>query len=253
MLKFNLVDNALDSLEHAIGHITGKKTLVIGDYKRIIQDLAHVSELLLKERLRMIHPAFLFSNVDKFPSKDAHTVSAEQALERLKTIGDIIFEKEDHSALENIRKKRNEITHFEFSLNEDEARIIIGSILVFIFRFSCDEIGLDWADRRLTDPSWNKLREYAEFYKAQLKLILDTIDNGQIPTMECPTCHNETFDLEAEICLLCGHKEDVLECKRCKSSYMDSMIKYEEAELCPECEWKDDYVFGSFILWRMLS
>lgn len=32
MLKFNLVENALDSLEHAITTLTSKKNLETGDY-----------------------------------------------------------------------------------------------------------------------------------------------------------------------------------------------------------------------------
>ncbi len=69
MLKFSLVENALDSLEHA------NDDLQTGDYKRVILDLAHAAELLLKERLRIIHPAFVLSNIDKYPSQHAHTVN----------------------------------------------------------------------------------------------------------------------------------------------------------------------------------
>ena len=87
MLKFNLIENALDSLEHAIDHLTAKIDLAMSDYKRVITDLAHVAELLFKERLHMIHPAFILSNVDKYPSTSAHTVSAENALSRLKKLG----------------------------------------------------------------------------------------------------------------------------------------------------------------------
>ncbi|MCP4552896.1 MAG: hypothetical protein GY834_12835 [Bacteroidetes bacterium] len=36
-----------------------------GDWKRIIVDLAHVVELLVKEKLRRVHPAFVFNNADK--------------------------------------------------------------------------------------------------------------------------------------------------------------------------------------------
>jgi len=63
MQKFNLVENALDSLEHAIEHLTlGGKT-TSGDLKRAILDLSHVAELLFKEKLRTIHPAFVLANV----------------------------------------------------------------------------------------------------------------------------------------------------------------------------------------------
>ncbi|MEW8275990.1 MAG: hypothetical protein AB2733_18095 [Candidatus Thiodiazotropha taylori] len=246
MLKLNLIENALDSLEHAIEHLTAKPSLVASDYKRVITDLAHVAELLFKERLRMIHPAFILSNVDKYPSMSAHTVSAENALNRLKSLENIQFSDTDQSALRSIREKRNEIEHYEFHADEIEAKIIIGNILVFIFKFSCDEIGLNWADRRLNDPSWSKLNEYAEFFEAQLTHILETLSDSDLPVVECPMCSNETFDLESEVCLLCGHREEVLECVRCKADYLFSNVEYEEAGLCPKCEWEDGYAAANF-------
>ncbi|MCH7499024.1 MAG: hypothetical protein IH886_03305 [Nitrospinae bacterium] len=241
MLKFNLIENALDSLEHAIGHLTVQEDFIAGDYKRIILDLSHVAELLFKERLRIIHPAFVLSNVDKYPSTSAYTVSAVVALNRLQKIGGIEFNEVDQSALKNIREKRNEIEHYEFTISEDEAKVVIGNILVFIFRFSCDEIGLDWADRRLNDPAWSKLNKYAAFYEAQRKHILETLLDSGLLTIDCPICRNDTFDLESAVCLLCGHREEVLRCVNCKADYLHSNVEYEDAGLCPKCEWEDGY------------
>jgi len=241
MHNFNLIENALDSLEHAIGHLTASDGKKAGDFKRVILDLSHVAELLFKERLRKIHPAFVLTNVDKYPSTTAHTISAADALQRLQKIGGVEFKETDQSALKTIREKRNEIEHYEFAISEDEAKVVIGNVLVFIFRFSCDELGLDWADRRLNDPAWAKLNEYAEFYEAQRSHILDTLVDSDIPTIDCPMCHNDTFDLEAEVCLLCGHREEVLQCVQCKTDYLYSDIEYEDAGLCPKCEWEDGY------------
>lgn len=246
MLKFNLIQNASDSFEHAIEHLTARKKLSTGDYKRVFLDLSHVSELLFKERLRMIHPAFVLTNVDKYPSSSAHTVSAEVALSRLQKIGGIEFNETDKSALKIMRDKRNEIEHFEFTIAEKEARVTIGNILVFIFRFSCDEIGIDWASRRLDDPKWFKLNEYAEFYEKQKEHVLETIYGSGLPMLDCPMCNNETFDVEAEVCLLCGHREDVLECSVCKADYLFSSTEFEAGEICPACEWKEGYAAANF-------
>jgi hypothetical protein len=246
MHKFNLIENALDSLEHAIVHLTKSNGLEKGDYKRVILDLSHVAELLFKERLKMIHPAFVLSDIDKFPSLNAHTVGAEEAIKRLQKIGGIEFREEDKAALKIIREKRNQIEHYEFDLSEIEARVVIGNVLVFIFRFSCDEVGLDWADRRLNDSTWRKLNEYAEFYEAQRAHILEVLFDSELPIEECPMCHNETFDLESEVCVLCGHREEVLTCSICKSNYLYSNVKYEEAGLCPKCEYEDGYAVTHF-------
>lgn len=241
MQKLNLIENARDSLEHAIDHMVGRGDIQAGDYKRIILDLSHVAELLFKERLRAIHPALVLSNVDKYPNTNAHTVSAEVALARLQKIGGVEFKQGDASALKTIRSKRNEIEHYEFTINDKEARIVIGDVLCFLFRFSCDELGLDWANERLNNPKWTRLIEYTEFYEAQLAHISETIDESEIYVIDCPTCCNETFDVESEVCLLCGHSEEVLECNLCKANYLHSTVEYEDAGLCQECEYKDGY------------
>lgn len=241
MQKFNLVENALDSLEHAIEHLTASKAISNSDLKRAILDLSHVAELLFKERLRRIHPAFVLANVDKYPSSNAFTVGAEDALKRLARIGGVEFHEEDQSALKTIREMRNEIEHYEFELSESEAKIVIGNVLVFILRFSCDELGLDWSERRINDPKWKRLNDYAEFFKAQLAQIIESIDGSGIPTTDCPVCRNDTFDMEAEVCLLCGHREEVLKCERCGKGYLYSNVEYEEAGLCEKCEWDDGY------------
>ncbi len=246
MHQFTLIENALDSLEHAIVHLNESQELCIGDCKRVIIDLSHVAELLFKERLRMIHPAFVLSDIDNYPSSTAHTVGAAKALQRLQKIGGIEFEDEDQAALKTIREKRNEIEHYEFKISEKEAKVVIGNVLVFIFKFALDEVGLDWAARRIEDPAWAKLNEFAEFYQVQRAYILDTLWDSNLPIQNCPMCHNNTFDIESEVCVLCGHREDVLECKRCKADYLYSDVEYENAGLCPKCEWDDGYAAAHF-------
>lgn len=243
---FNLVENALDSLEHAIKHLTVKTGPSPWDYKRVIIDLAHVAELLFKERLRRIHPAFVLENIDKFPSSAARTVSAADAINRLARIGHIDFEPSDISALKTVREIRNEIEHYEFRFSENESKVVIGNVLVFIFKFSLEELDLDWAERRINDPRWIKLNEYASFYEAQKKHLVDTLLNSEVFTIICPVCHNDLFDTEAEVCLLCGHREEVFECNGCKSPYINSDVQNDESGYCPRCEWQDGFAAANF-------
>lgn len=245
MNTFNLVENALDSFEHAIAHLTNTAGVTPGDFKRVIVDLSHVAELLFKERLRRIHPAFVLSNVDKYPSTTAFTVSAKDALHRLIKIGEVEFSDADESALKTIREKRNEIEHYEFEISEVEAKVLIGNVLVFIFKFSCNELGLNWAERRLNDAKWSKLNEYAEFFEAERDRIIEEICDGGIATIECPLCFNETFDVEAAVCLLCGHREDVFQCSRCEREYLISNAGNLD-EMCSSCEYEEGYAAANF-------
>lgn len=242
MLKFNLVENALDSLEHAIEHLNAEQVGPPrpGTFKRVIRDLAHVAELLLKERLRRIHPAFVFSNVDKYPS-GRHTVSARQALERLRQIGCVEFKDADRGALKTMRNMRNEIEHYEFDIKVTEAKVVVGGVLAFIFRFASNELQLDWAERRLSDPEWVQLNDYTEFYVAQRKSVLEALDASGALTTECPRCYDEVFDIELERCALCGHVDEIFQCPSCNTDYFLSDTAFEDTELCPRCAWEDAY------------
>jgi len=131
-VKFDLIENARDSLRHAVDHLTGAGKPGPGDLKRAIRDIAQVVELLLKERLRRIHQAFVWENVDKYPLSDSPTVSAEKAVTRLQHLGGIILPEKSRKTIVAARTLRNAIEHFEFSLDLQEARGIVGRLLSFI-------------------------------------------------------------------------------------------------------------------------
>lgn len=243
MHKFNLVENAKDSLSHAIEHLGPVNQNSTGDWKRIIVDLAHVVELLAKELLRRIHPAFVFNNIDKYPSNEAFTVGADLAFTRLQKIGDISFSDADIKAVKSAREKRNEIEHFEFSIENHEAKVLVGQVLSFILKFAEEELELEWKSLYFKEgEKWWILYEYKVFYEAYQKSAQEKISENEIPTIECTSCHNDSFDLDNEECLICGHKEEVLDCEWCGASYIYSSCEYDEkACLCPSCEWEDGY------------
>jgi len=242
MHKFNLIDNANDSLEHAIKHMGPINQNGTGDWKRIIVDFAHVVELLFKEKLRQTHPAFVFNDIDKYPANNPFTVGAEKAFKRLQNICNIQFSKDEISAINTAREKRNEIEHFEFSITDQEAKALVGQVLSFIFRFADQHLNLDWQTSHLKDGKWWIFRQYTEFYDDLLCKAQNKIKSEEIYVIECTSCHNETFDIEEGRCLVCGYNEEVLECTWCKKPYIFSSCDYgEEAEICPKCEWKDGY------------
>jgi ribosomal protein L37E len=242
MHRFNLIENANDSLEHAIQHMGPINQNGAGDWKRIIVDFAHVIELLFKEKLRQTHPAFVLENIDKYPSNDPLTVGAEKALKRLQNICNIKFSIKEISAINAAREKRNKIEHFEFSISEHEAKALVGQVLSFILDFADEHLNLDWKASHLKDGKWWIFRQYTEFYEDLLCKAKKKISSEGTYVIKCTSCHNETFDVDEEKCLVCGHSEDVLECKWCKEPYIFSSCEYsEEARLCPGCEWKDGH------------
>jgi hypothetical protein len=240
MHNFNLVENAKDSLCHAIEHLGPVDRNTTGDWKRVIVDLAHVVELLFKEKLRRVHPAFVFNDIDKYPSNDAFTVGAEKAFKRLQKVSGLSFSEADKNAIKAAREKRNEIEHFEFSLENHEAKVLVGQVLSFILTFAEKQLDLQWNSLCFKGGKWWVLTEYKVFYESINKTAQQKIVNNEIPVIECSSCHNESFDIDEQKCLICGHEEDVLDCKWCEAPYIYSTCEYsEEAELCPSCELKE--------------
>lgn len=91
-IEFDLLNNAKDSLRQAVELIATKE--IGSDHARLkhaIKASAHCIELLLKERLRLINPAFVWENVDRYPSLEARTVTVDTAISRLKSIGNVQF------------------------------------------------------------------------------------------------------------------------------------------------------------------
>lgn len=247
MPKFNLIENANDSLTHAIEHMGPVRQNKGGDWKRIIVDFAHVVELLFKEKLRRIHPAFVYSNVDKYPSSDAHTVGAELAFKRLQKIGDITFSQVDISAITTAREKRNEIEHYEFKITDQEAKVLVGKVLSFILQFAEVHLNIDWKSTHLRPGKWYVLSQYTEFYEGLLMQANEKIKKNDIDVISCSSCHSETFDIDEKICLLCGHKEEVFVCNWCGNPYLSSSVASPgEGVLCPSCEWKDGYLGANY-------
>lgn len=247
--KFNLIENAHDSLQHAIEHMKSGHENSIRDWKFIIISLAHVVELLLKEKLRKINPTLIYENIDYKPSINSKTVGAENALTRLENFSNLRFSETDKLAIDIARKKRNQIEHFEFVITEQQAQIITGQAIAFIFRFSKEHLKLDWESKYKFD-NWEVFSENEKFYENQELEANKKIESEQLGIIECPYCCNEFFSTEYEKCLLCGYKEDVLECKQCRSKYLYrrhfSYVEDEDVGLCQDCEREDGYASANF-------
>src|SRR5690606_36020652 len=109
-LTFNLIQNAIDSLERSVDLLAWREEPNEAKrMKQAILSVAHGIELLLKERLRQVHPSLVWENVDKYPSFSARTVTVDTALVRLTNIGGLQFAEEDVKLIRELRDKRNAI------------------------------------------------------------------------------------------------------------------------------------------------
>jgi len=100
-IVFDIMTNATDSLRQAVEILAliQESGTDHGRLKHAITNSAHCVELLLKERLRRINPAFVWENIDRYPNLEARTVTVDTAISRLKAIGGITISPDDERKL----------------------------------------------------------------------------------------------------------------------------------------------------------
>ena len=221
-IKFNLVENAKDSLAHAVEHLTGFEKPTPGDLKRAILDVAHVVELILKERVRRIHRAFIWENIDKYPSLKAQTIGTDKAVSRLLNLEGIALTKDSKKTLLTCRRIRNRIEHFEFEIELKEARVIVGRMLSFIFTFVKSYLEIDLETDFKQDDRWSELMKIHEFWEAHSTALEKQLSKEGTPVCECPSCYAATFDLFGMECAFCGHRQEQIECDICHETVWET-------------------------------
>jgi len=209
-IEFNLLGNARDSLERAFELVAwGDQQQEARRLKQAVQAIAHAIELLLKERLRAVHPCLLWEQVDRYPNLNARTVSAELAADRLQNIGGLRFQASDLALLRSLRATRNAIEHYAWTTTKPEADAIVGRALEFAFHFAKTELSEDYLDYSAhKDGTYAALvASNPEFQRAtharrsHQEVLADPIS----PT--CTFCRARSVDPETRTCKLCGHWE----------------------------------------------
>jgi hypothetical protein len=209
-VEFNLLSNATDSIESAISLIAwGNERDEASRLKQSIQAIAHGIELLLKERLRRIHPVLLWENVDKYPSISARTVNSEGALSRLINIGGLNFPKEDIELIRSLRTTRNAIEHYAWKTTKDEAERIVGQALAFSLDFSSKQLNHSYFgyhsrkdDTFYTLVTSNKI--FAAAMAEREKLVFSAFEQS---SKTCNFCRSIAVNPETGTCSICGHWE----------------------------------------------
>ena len=179
--------------------------------KHAIVNAAHSIELLLKERLRQVHPAFVWERVDEYPKLDNRTVTVDTAISRLRTIAAVDIGGDDEQILKSLRVTRNAIEHYEWSTTEREAKTIIGNAISFALTFSAEHLGTDLERDFKRDDTWRELlRELSEFTRAHGRRIAARYEREGVYTIYCDQCEGDSVPSSGGSCELCGHwqKED---------------------------------------------
>lgn len=209
-VEFNLLSNAADSIDSAIELIAwGNEKVEASRLKQSIQSIAHGIELLLKERLRRVHPALLWENVDKYPSLNARTVNSEGALTRLINIAGLSFPKEDIELIRSLRATRNAIEHYSWKTTKNEADRIVGQALAFALDFSSKQLKHSFFGyhNRKDDTFDTLLSSNSAFATAiREREKFNFPEHAQV-TSACSFCRSVAVDQKTGACSICGHWE----------------------------------------------
>jgi len=210
-VSFDLIQNAIDSISRAVELIAWNEMPNDGArLKQAILSIGHGVELLLKERLRQIHPALIWEDVDRYPSLDARTVGVDKAIHRLRRIGAIQLSDEDAELVKSLRNTRNAIEHFSWTTTRQEANAIVGKALSFAIAFAQTHLGVDIAFAYKRDDTWQQLLtthyDFAKAHTARHEAALNATNEYFVA---CEFCGALAVSPTGGSCTLCGHWNDI--------------------------------------------
>lgn len=208
-IEFDLLTNATDSITQAISLLAWRdEPDEARRLKQAVLSIAHGVELLLKERLRRVHPVLIWENVDKFPSLSARTVTVDAALNRLVRIGGLQFSNEDSALISSLRDTRNAIEHYAWTTTKAEADRIVGQALGFALYFAKEALRYDFFGYGShKDDTFQALLEsnphFAKAFRDRYELTA-ACEKGHSDHL-CEYCHALAVNPSTGACRLCGH------------------------------------------------
>ncbi|HJN14488.1 MAG TPA: hypothetical protein QGH10_03300 [Armatimonadota bacterium] len=218
-VQFDLLQSGKDSLRHALEHV-GHLDMILGshdsgDLKASILSVAQPAELLLKERLRRVHPRFVWRDPDDYPRTPAFTVNITAAMDRLKSIAGIRFSPEAEVAIRRARTLRNAATHGDFAVDALEMKELIGDVLSFVFWFAREHLESDLEAELRAEPCYQASLMVYELWAPHAISLEQQLRNAGKHLAPCPECAATTYLIEDSHCALCGSDQRGVECPRC--------------------------------------
>lgn len=257
--KFNILENAIDSLKQGIGFAL-KDDPTQSELKLSVLLIAQSVELLLKERLKREHWSLIFSKVEQAGNLNAHTVNIEEAIKRLEQIAHVKLDQEERDTILLFSDIRNRIQHYEIEITFEEVIGKAHSAIAFITRFLKDEFQSDIRDYFEQDDI-QKLISIDEALKTLQELAQQNIEKirhenmpsrpkerltWQFEIITCPECWQDyyIFSPESHIseCQLCKHEGGFVKCDRCGFQAPFGSMEFHSEQngfaICNSC-WED--------------
>lgn len=213
-IKLSLLENAESFINESLSKVISAEKDPT-QWKYAVLNLVQAIELSLKEMLRREHWTLVFQNVDK-PN---HTVSLDGALQRLTSVANINFDRDDITAVKTAINLRNQIVHFEFSFQEDQVKLVYARLLGFLQHCFSKYLGKELNDAVKT-ALWEEAIFLFDFADELYRRAEERIKAEGIPAhliLTCHRCDSDTFipRTDTGICYVCGYKDDMVPCAAC--------------------------------------
>lgn len=250
-ITIELLDNAKSSLIHGIQHyLAFRKTEATEDIKFAIIHVFHAVELFLKARLAQAHPMLVFTKPECAEDDDPHTVQFEVLVRRLKC-AEVSLSGADFSALDGLRKVRNQIEHHRIKKPVEEVQAYLCNAARFFESFLEREFSICLKDE-LSDEAYRALSEAIHTHEerlAQARAEIDKCLPGDKDRLlytfsYCPECGEETIVTPDPVtedhrvhCFFCGEEFYHDECPGCGGPILSSVPITEDNHplLCEDC------------------
>ena len=237
----NILKNATSSFIHGIEHLlrykNGEKNI-----KFSILHTFNAVELILKAYLGIINEALLWEKVDK---KSNRSASISTLLKRMEQFSQVQFSEKLRNDIEELRKKRNEIEHKKFILENEKENVKLLINVIYELLIFCNKNVHSNLKENLTEEIKNELDNVRSEFDIEFKDVLNKVKmlkEKSFKVKECPDCLNKTLPykkINSRIkCFYCNAEFIVIECNSCN----ELLIKRENeggnlfcGALCENC------------------
>lgn len=226
MLKLNLLENAISSLDEALIKYELGENGNAKAYKFAVLHMAHFIELIFKHHIASKHPLLIYKSPFSQKLDRNMTITLWDAINFINNESSNTISSELRTDLEWLKRLRNEIEHHEFTTEVPDVRMTIGRLFRSVLEFleGYTDLNIEAMVPESTLATFKTLSdEYAfhlkdalrkaeEYERANPIDYRDGDPDAHPPRLVCENCGNETMiqDTSSETrykCLFCDNEE----------------------------------------------
>ncbi|WP_405729187.1 hypothetical protein OG885_09850 [Streptomyces sp. NBC_00028] len=249
-LDFPPIRNGIDYLVSVVERLDENTSVVDDrDLKYAVLHLQAAAEVLLKARLQLEHWSLVFKDPGTatrkaFDSADFESCGTVAAVDRLRDIAGLAFDKKETDALKELAKDRNALQHYGLTHSARAVEARAGRVLDFLMRFLEDDLlpllssrEQGRAARDMVTVS-EGVRNISSYVKRRLDRLRGELRGHESLTVQCPDCEQMTLVLVpgGGTCHFCGASwsSDA----SLASDFLD-VLNAEGLVQCPQCDEYD--------------